>query len=315
MKKIILLALPFILCVSNVQAKVSFNPLVITSPEDGENIIFSWHSDGPVDFSYLTGVTLPNGDILPCPDAWEYPPYTSGGEFAYEIQNKPTAWDYGCMLTATEYPLVNTGSVATKYQWKVKPPFDSLFDPAPATVEVEKNIRLTLRVSDPIQPLPNTPKSEQIELYDTYGDKIEITDSYNPIINIAYFSTPSDPRVVYDLKFPSSYTWTITIQPHETNIVRQDGATVLNPVPYVAFELVNPPAVLDGSGNVIGYQASEVPLLEQYLTGAMIDPNITASSPQTLWGTLLDIRSMMIYFMIALWVFAFLSFFTWLFRR
>lgn len=110
------------------------------------------------------------------------------------------------MLTATEYPLVNTGSVSIKYQWKVKPPFESLFDPAPATVEVEKNIRLILRVSDPIQPLPNTPKSSQIQLFDSYGQEIEITDSYNPIVNIAYFSTPSDPRVVYDLKFPSSYT-------------------------------------------------------------------------------------------------------------
>ena len=313
MKKIILLALPLLLCVSTAQAKVTFDPLVI---DVDENVIFSWRSDWPVDFSYLTGVTLANGDILPCPDSWEYPPYTSsGGEFAYEIQNKPTAWDYACMITATEWPLVSTGTVSHKYQWKVKPAFESLFDPAPATVETGKNIRLTLRTSDPVQPLPSVPKSLQIELYDQYGDQIEIGSGYNPIINIAYFSTPSDPRVVYDLKFPSSYTWTITIQPHETNIVRQDGATVLNPVPYVAFELVNPPAVLDGSGNVIGYQASEVPLLEQYLTGAMIDPNITASSPQTLWGTLLDIRSMMIYFMIALWVFAFLSFFTWLFRR
>jgi len=179
-------------------------------------------------------------------------------------------------------------------------------------VEVEKNIRLTLRVSDPIQPLPNTPKAQQIQLFDSYGQEIEITDSYNPIVNIAYFSTPSDPRVVYDLKFPSSYTGTITVQPHETNIVRQDGATVLNPVPYVAFDLIDPAVVLDWSGNVI---PQETPILDQYLTGAMLDPNITSGSPQTLGGAILDIRSMMIYFMIALWVFAFLSFFTWLFRR
>lgn len=110
------------------------------------------------------------------------------------------------MITATEWPLVSTGTVSHKYQWKVKPAFESLFDPAPATVETGKNIRLTLRTSDPVQPLPSVPKSLQIELYDQYGDQIEIGSGYNPIINIAYFSTPSDPRVVYDLKFPSSYT-------------------------------------------------------------------------------------------------------------
>jgi len=310
MKKIILLALPLLLCVSTAQAKVTFDPLVINTDED---VIFSWRSDWPVDFSYLTGITLANGDILPCPDAWEYPPYTSsGGQFAYEIQNKPNAWDYACMITATEWPLVLTGTVSHKYQWKVKPAFESLFDPAPATVETGKNIRLTLRTSDPVQPLPSVPKSLQIELYDQYGDQIEIGSGYNPIINIAYFSTPSDPRVVYDLKFPSSYTWTITIQPHATNVVRQDGATVLDPVPYVAFDLVDPVVVLDWSGNVI---PQVTPILDQHLTGAMFDPNITSGSPQTLGGAILDIRSMMYYFMIALGVFIFFSFLVSVTRR
>ena len=310
MKKIILLALPLLLCVSTAQAKVTFDPLVINTDED---VIFSWRSDWPVDFSYLTGVTLANGEILPCPDAWEYPPYTSsGGEFAYEIKNKPTAWEYGCMISAIEYPFVNTGTVSHKYQWKVKPAFESLFDPAPATVETGKNIRLTLRTSDPVQPLPSTIKPQQIQLFDSYGQEIEINDTYNPIINIAYFSTPSDPRVVYDLKFPSTYTWTITIQPHETNIVRQDGATVLNPVPYVAFDLIDPAVVLDWSGNVI---PQETPILDQYLTGAMLDPNITSGSPQTLGGAILDIRSMMYYFMIALGVFIFFSFLVSITRR
>ena len=163
--------------------------------------------------------------------------------------------------------------MSTKYQWKVKPAFESLFDPAPATVETGKNIRFILRVSDPVQPLPNTPKSEQIELYNSLSEKLEINDSYNPIVNIAYFSTPSDPRIVYDLKFPSSYTGTISIQPHPTNIVRQDGATLLSPVPYVQFDLVDPAVVLDGSGNVI---EQKTPILDQYLTGAMLDPKITA---------------------------------------
>lgn len=310
MKKIILLSLPVLLCVSTVQAKVTFDPLVIDTDED---IIFSWRSDWPVDFAYLTGITLANGDILPCPDAWEIPDYlTSGWEFAYQLQNKPLPGEYGCLMTATEWPLVNTGTVSAKYQWKVKPAFESLFDPAPATVETWKNIRLTLRTSDPIQPLPNTPKSEQIELYDTYGQKIEIDNDYNPIINIAYFSTPSDPRVVYDLKFPSSYTWAISIQPHPTNVVRQDGATLLSPVPYVQFDLIDPAVVLDGSGNVI---TQETPLLDQYLTGAMLDPTITSGSPQTLGGAILDIRSMMYYFMIALGVFIFFSFLVSVTRR
>ncbi len=109
-------------------------------------------------------------------------------------------------MTATEWPLVLTGTVSKKYQWKVKPPFTSLFDPTPETVQIEKNIRLILRTSDPVQPLPNVPKSEQIEIYDSMGALLQIDDNYNPIINISYFSTPSDPRVVYDLKFPSSYT-------------------------------------------------------------------------------------------------------------
>lgn len=320
MKKIVLLVPIFLLLTSTAQAKVTFNPITITSPDDWENVIFSGHSDWPVDFEYLTGITNANGSITPCPDVWEYPAYTSSwGDFFYQIQNKLLApWDYWCIMSATEYPLVNTGSVTTKYTWKVKPAFESLFDPAPATVEVNKNIRLILRTSDPVQPLPNTPKSQQIELYDTYGQKIEITDDYNPIINIAYFSTPSDPRVVYDLKFPSTYTGTISIQPHPTNIVRQDGSTVLSPTPYVQFDLVDQPVVLDGSGNVLTWATKElnaVPLLEQYLTGAMIDSKITSGSPQTFWGVLLDIRSILIYFMIALWVFAFLAFFRSLFKR
>lgn len=79
--------------------------------------------------------------------------------------------------------------------------------------------------------------------------------------------------------------------------MRQDGATLLSPVPYVQFDLIDPAVVLDGSGNVI---PQETPILDQYLTGAMLDPNITSGSPQTLGGAILDIRSMMIYFMIAL---------------
>lgn len=94
--------------------------------------------------------------------------------------------------------------------------------------------------------------------------------------------------------------------------MRQDGATVLNPVPYVAFDLIDPAVVLDGSGNVI---PQETPILDQYLTGAMLDPNITSGSPQTLGGAILDIRSMMYYFMIALGVFIFFSFLVSVTRR
>lgn len=61
--------------------------------------------------------------------------------------------------------------------------------------------------------------------------------------------------------------------------MRQDGATVLDPIPYVAFDLIDPAVVLDGSGNVI---PQDTPILDQYLTGAMLDPNITSASPQTL---------------------------------